>query len=171
MTWTPHATVATIVEKDGKFLFVEELADGARVINQPAGHIEDNESIAQAALRETLEETGWHVELKHLVGIYTYRAPHNGVTYYRFCFACKALTAVEGYALDTDILSAQWLSYDEVAAKAEMHRSPLLMKCLDDYLAGKQAPMDFIYEHSAPQRSFLDANPSNEPDDVGESKS
>lgn len=173
MIWTPHATVATIVEKEGKFLFVEELAEGARVLNQPAGHIEEHESITQAALRETLEETGWHVELQHLVGIYTYEAPHNGVTYYRFCFAAKALAAEEGYTLDADIIAAQWLTYDEIASRSGMHRSPLLMKCLDDYLAGKKAPLDLIYEHSVQTQNAheqTDLHPINKPGDKGESK-
>lgn len=89
MSWQPHITVATVVERDGKFLFVEEFKAGQHVFNQPAGHLEANETLAQAALRETLEETAWDVELTGVVGIYLYTAPSNGVTYQRICFAAR----------------------------------------------------------------------------------
>ena len=91
MTWQPHITVATIVEDNGRFLFVEEVKNDKRVLNQPAGHLEANETLRDAAIRETLEETGWDVELTGVVGIYLYTAPSNGVTYQRVCFAAKAV--------------------------------------------------------------------------------
>lgn len=87
MTWQAHVTVATIVEDQGRFLFVEEMKGGRAVLNQPAGHLDPNESLQRAAVRETLEETGWDVELTSVVGIYLYTAPSNGVTYQRICFA------------------------------------------------------------------------------------
>ncbi|MFC6673158.1 NUDIX hydrolase [Marinobacterium aestuariivivens] len=148
MCWTPHATVATIVERDGRFLVVEEISAGRRVINQPAGHIEENEAITAAAVRETLEETGWHVEPEHLVGLYTYRAPSNGVTYYRFCFAARAVQQVPDAELDSDILRALWLTREELAAREKDLRSPLVLRCIDDYLSGRRFPLDFVVEHS-----------------------
>ena len=147
MIWTPHATVATIVEKDGKFLFVDEIADGQRVLNQPAGHVDEGEAIQTAALRETLEETGWEVEITSLVGIYTYTAPHNQVTYYRFCYAANPVREVPGAALDHDIIGPVWLSLSELEARQEQWRSPLVMKCVQDYVAGRRFPLDLVYEH------------------------
>ncbi len=103
--WTPHATVACIVEQEGKFLMVEELSHGPTVYNQPAGHVDEHESIFDAALRETLEETAWHVELTGLVGLYVYNAPQNGVCYHRYCFSAQAIAQTNN-ELDTDIIAA-----------------------------------------------------------------
>ena len=100
MRFTPHVTVATIIEDQGRFLLVEEMADGRAVFNQPAGHLEADESLMQAALRETLEETGWDVELTGVTGIYLYTAPSNGVTNHRVCFADKALRQRPAHPLD-----------------------------------------------------------------------
>ncbi|KPW52445.1 MutT/nudix family protein, partial [Pseudomonas syringae pv. antirrhini] len=113
MTWQAHVTVATIVEDQGRFLFVEEMKGGRAVLNQPAGHLDPNESLQCAAVRETLEETGWDVELTSVVGIYLYTAPSNGVTYQRICFAAKALRHNCEYQLDHGILGAIWLTRDE----------------------------------------------------------
>ena len=146
MLWTPHATVAAIVERDGKFLFVEELSNGERVFNQPAGHIDENEAIQNAVIRETFEEAGCKVRPESLVGIYTYKAPSNGVTYYRFCYACKLIKEDVNAKLDTDIIAAHWLTLEELSAKQEQMRSPLVLKCLEDYLAGKRFPLALIYE-------------------------
>lgn len=146
MIWTPHATVATIVEQNGKYLLVEEVVDGATVLNQPAGHIEEHESIQAAAIRETLEETGWHVKLTDLVGIYNYQAP-NGVTYYRFSFAAKAIQQVPDAPLDEGIIGPVWLSLDELQARRDQWRSPLVQRCIEDFAAGKRYPLDLIYEH------------------------
>lgn len=147
MIWTPHATVATIVEKDGKFLFVDEMADGQRVLNQPAGHVDEREPILRAALRETLEETGWEVEITHLVGIYTYTNPEL-ITYYRFCYAARPVRQVPGATLDHDIIGPVWLSLEELEQRKLQWRSPLVKKCVQDYLAGKAYPLDVVYEHS-----------------------
>lgn len=147
MIWTPHATVATIVAHQGKFLLVEELSDGQPVFNQPAGHIEENESIFDAAIRETLEESGYLVELTGLTGIYTYLAPSNGVTYYRFCFAAK-LIAHQSKDLDPDIIAAHWLSQEQISKMpAAQWRSPLVPKCMADYHQRKALPLDYIYQH------------------------
>ena len=145
--WTPHATVATLIEQDGHFLLVEERdSEGRQVFNQPAGHVEERESILDAAVRETLEETGWRVELTYFIGIYTYLA-YNGVTYYRFCFAANALQKDQSATLDTDIVGTHWLTRDDLLERRSQWRSPLLMQCIDDYLAGKRFPLDLIYEH------------------------
>ena len=144
MRFTPHVTVATIVEDNGRFLMVEELADGQAVFNQPAGHLEADESLIQAALRETLEETGWDVELTSVTGIYLYTAPSNGVTYQRVCFAAKALRHDAQRPLDEGIVAARWLSREELERQPERWRSELVLRCIDDYLAGERHALSLI---------------------------
>lgn len=146
MIWTPRATVATVVEQDGRFLFVDEVADGRRVLNQPAGHVDEREPILQAALRETIEETGWEVDITHLIGIYTYTNPEL-ITYYRFCYAARPLRQIPDAKLDHDIIGPVWLSVDELNARHAQWRSPLVIKCVEDYLAGRRFPLDLVYEH------------------------
>ena len=145
MRWKPNSTVATIVYKDGRFLFVEEDIDGERVFNQPAGHLEENETLIEAAVRESLEETGWTVEVTHYMGLYVYHAP-NGVTYHRHCFAAQAITYDASLPLDTGIIGAKWLTIEELIA-TQSARSPLVIKCAQDYLDNKRYPLDMIYEH------------------------
>jgi 8-oxo-dGTP pyrophosphatase MutT (NUDIX family) len=144
MTWHPHITVATIIEEAGRFLFVEEIKAGKRVLNQPAGHLEANETLREAALRETLEETGWDVRLTGVVGIYLYTAPSNGVTYQRVCFSARALHHHPERALDEGIVAAPWLSRDELAAQPQRWRSELVLRCVDDYLANAAFPLEVI---------------------------
>ncbi|MBS98506.1 MAG: NUDIX hydrolase [Oceanospirillaceae bacterium] len=146
MRWTPHATVATIVEQDGRFLLVEEHAEGALVINQPAGHLEEGERFSEAACRETLEETGWEVTAEHLLGLYVYRSPRNGVTYHRCCFVARALKHHPERELDKGIVGALWLTRDEIVARREQLRSELVLECIDDYLAGIRYPLSLIHE-------------------------
>lgn len=148
MTWTPHATVAVVVEKDSKFLLVKERSHGEIVFNQPAGHVEEGESILDAAIRETLEESGWEVELESVIGLYTYKAPANGVTYYRICFSAKAIQKVSD-ELDSDIISEHWLTYDEVTAIENQLRSPLVKRCIDDFRDNRRYPLSIIYETPA----------------------
>lgn len=136
MTWQPHITVATIVEHQGAFLFVEEIKAGRAVLNQPAGHLEVNETLRQAAIRETLEETAWQVELTGVVGVYLYTAPSNGVTYQRVCFAARPLAHDPQRALDDGIVRALWLTRDELAGQPQRWRSELVLRCVDDYLSG-----------------------------------
>ncbi|MFQ6574283.1 NUDIX hydrolase [Pseudomonas sp. UM16] len=136
MTVRPHITVATIIEDQGRFLMVEEFKAGKHVFNQPAGHLETNESLLDAARRETLEETAWEVELTGVVGIYLYTAPSNGVTYQRICFAARALKHHPERALDSDIVRAVWLTREELLANPERWRSELVPRCIDDYLTG-----------------------------------
>ena len=135
MSFSPHITVATIVEHQARFLFVKEHSGDDIVLNQPAGHLERDESLEQAALRETLEETKWQVELTALVGVYLYRAP-NGVTYQRVCFAAKPVKQLPERALDPDIIDTTWLSASELAK--QQCRSPLVQRSLTDYLAGSR---------------------------------
>ncbi len=144
MRFTPHVTVATIVEDDGRFLMVEELAQGRAVFNQPAGHLEADESLMQAALRETLEETGWDVELTAVTGIYLYTAPSNGITYQRICFAAKPVRHHPDLALDHGIIGPQWLTRDELIAQSKRLRSELVMQCIDDYLAGERFALSLL---------------------------
>jgi 8-oxo-dGTP pyrophosphatase MutT (NUDIX family) len=125
---------------------VEELSHDKRVFNQPAGHVDEGESILSAAVRETLEETAWQVELVGLIGLYVYTAPQNGVCYHRYCFLAKPINNTH-QSLDTDILAAHWLSFEEIQNKGENLRSPLVLKCLEDARNKPLTPLDFIYEH------------------------
>ncbi|MCR4510137.1 NUDIX hydrolase [Pseudomonas sp. GLN_6] len=144
MRFTPHVTVATVVEDQGRFLLVEEMADNRAVFNQPAGHLEADESLIQAALRETLEETGWDIELTGVVGIYLYTAPSNGITYQRVCFAGKVLQHRPDHPLDDGIIGPRWLTRDELAAEPERWRSELVLRCIDDYLSGQHFALSLI---------------------------
>lgn len=142
--WYPHAVVATIVENQGRFLVVEEVVEGRHVINQPAGHVDEGETILQAAIRETLEETAWEVEPTELIGMYVLHGA-NGITYHRLCFVAKAIRQTDN-PLDKDIVGPHWLTREELASDKYALRSPLVLKCIDDYLAGRRFPLDFIYE-------------------------
>lgn len=142
MRWYPHVTVAAIVERDGRFLFVEEDKGHGPVLNQPAGHLEDDETIPAALEREVLEETGWTVAAQALVGIYRWRNPGNGETFLRFCLACTPLAHDAQRRLDDGILRALWLSPDELGAYRL--RSPLVRPCLDDWLAGERLPLTLL---------------------------
>ena len=158
--WTAHVTVATVVEKDGKFLFVEEHTEGVMhtVFNQPAGHVEAGETIIEAAIRETLEETGHTVELTNLLGVYTYTPPmFTDRTYYRFCFLATSTAHDPDATLDTDIIGAVWMTLDELIESARA-RSPLVIKAVQDALAGQKFPLSLIYEHqNSPLFTTLDA--------------
>ncbi|MDQ2696174.1 MAG: NUDIX hydrolase [Pseudomonadota bacterium] len=150
MTWVPHLTVATIVERDGRFLLVEETIAGRRVYNQPAGHLEDGETILEAAVRETLEETGWTVEPVALVGVYQWRHPGNGETFVRFCFTARPLRHHPDRPLDAGIQRAVWLSRSALADLAGQLRSPLVLRCIDDYLSGNRHPLDVVRHIASP---------------------
>lgn len=149
MSWMPHVTVATIVQDDQqRFLFVEEqsLSASHLVINQPAGHVEAHETLIEAAVRETLEETGWTVDVTHLLGIYTYTPPADpDCTYYRFCFLAKPLSHDAARPLDTGIEQALWMTLKALEETARA-RSPLVIRCVQDALQGKRYPLDIIFE-------------------------
>ena len=149
MTWKPHATVAVIVEDtQGRFLLVEEDINGERVFNQPAGHIEEGETVIDAARREALEETGWQVEPHAFLGMYRYIAPANGVTYFRFCFAARPQRHVSDH-LDDGIIAAHWLTLEQVRNLGERLRSPMVLDCILDYREGRRFPLDVIVEPEA----------------------
>lgn len=150
-SFDPHITVACLVEKDGQFLMVKETAGQASpVLNQPAGHVEAGESLLQAAFRETLEETAWQVKIEHLLGVYIFQpSPDKGV-YYRFCFIASPISHDPRQRLDDGIIEACWLSADELKRRADEHRSPLVQRCIDDYLAGQRLALDTIYQHPWP---------------------
>ncbi|OGI43745.1 MAG: NUDIX hydrolase [Candidatus Muproteobacteria bacterium RBG_16_64_11] len=144
MIWKPNVTVAAIVERDGRFLLVEEQADGAVVLNQPAGHLDEGETLIDAVIRETIEETAWHIEPTALLGVYRWPHPAKPLTYLRFAFIARALREDTGRTLDKDILRALWLSADELRAERARHRSPLVERCLRDYLSGLRYPLDLL---------------------------
>lgn len=148
--WKPSVTVAAIIERDGRFLLVEEeTSDGIR-FNQPAGHLDPNESLMEAVARETMEEAAHEFSPTALIGMYMSRYVSSRtsmeVTYLRFAF-CGELGVRHERALDHGILRTVWMTRDEMLECEEKHRSPLVLRCVDDYLAGKRAPLSLIYTH------------------------
>ncbi|HFD91968.1 MAG TPA: NUDIX hydrolase [Gammaproteobacteria bacterium] len=141
--WYPHVTVAALVERDGRFLMIEESCNGKVVVNQPAGHLEEGESLEEALIRETLEETAWSVRPEAITGLYQWRNPGNGKTYLRVCYAARCVEQHDR-ALDKDILRAMWLSREEILRRRQQLRSPMVLQCLDDYLAGRRIPLAFV---------------------------
>lgn len=144
MTWTPHVTVATIVERDNRFLMVYEESDGKKVYNQPAGHLDPNETLREAAVREILEETGWTIQLTGVVGINLYTAPSNGITYLRTTFIGDAISHDANRPLDTGIIAAVWLTYEELLERKDQLRSPMTLQIIEDYRAGRRFPLDVV---------------------------
>src|SRR5262245_17759960 len=146
--WKPSVTVAAVIERDGKFLLVEEMIDGRKVINQPAGHLDPGESLAAACAREVLEETAHRFEPTALVGIYRWVYEPENVTFLRFCFKGTLLGEEKGRKLDKEITAARWLTLAELKASAA-RRSPLVLKCVEDYLEGKSYPLDLFSKEFA----------------------
>jgi len=140
-------TVASVIEHAGRFLLVEEETDNGIRFNQPAGHLEPYESIAAGAVRETLEETAYHFAPTALVGIYRYRYPSSGVVYVRFTFTGDLGAHEAGRPLDKEILRALWLTPAELRAQRERHRSPLVMRSVEDSLAGRRYPLDLLVQY------------------------
>ncbi len=139
--WFSHLTVAVIIERNGHFLFVEEHPRHQNVINQPAGHVEENESLLEAARRETLEETGYAVEPEALVGLYYFQGS-NGTTYLRVCFSARIESQPYEGPQDPDISAIHWLSPEQL--KLKTLRSPIVTQCIEDFQAGKRYPLELI---------------------------
>lgn len=140
----PRVTVATVVERDGAFLFVEEQARGELVLNQPAGHLDPGETLLQAAIRETREETGWSVQPTHVIGIYQWRSSH-GLDFVRIGFAAEAIAHDPDQALDAGIERALWLTSEQMRAERARLRSPLVETLIDDWLAGIRYPLSMLH--------------------------
>jgi ADP-ribose pyrophosphatase YjhB (NUDIX family) len=145
--WKPNVTVAAVIERDGRFLLVEEETEDGLRFNQPAGHLDEGESLLAACVREALEETAHRVRPTAVVGVYQWPRPARDITYLRFAFACEVLGEDVGRTLDTGIVAAHWLTLEEVRATADRHRSPLILRCIEDYLAGKRYPLDLIIHY------------------------
>jgi len=148
MVWKPNVTVAAIVEHDGRFLLVEEDTERGRLFNQPAGHLDPDESLLQAVVRETLEETAYVFEPAALLGVYQYRADEEDLTYLRFAFIGKITAHEEGRALDRGIVRAVWLTVDEIRHESGRHRSLLVLRCIEDYLAGRRYPLAVLRQYA-----------------------
>jgi len=142
--WKPNVTVAALMERDGRFLLVEEETDDGIRFNQPAGHLDEGESLVAACSREAMEETAHAFIPTELVGVYQWPRPQGDITYLRFAFAGKVGAREMARQLDTGILRAVWLTVEEIEACQTRHRSPLVLQCVRDYLAGRRFPLDVI---------------------------
>ena len=144
MIWKPNVTVAAIIEQDGKFLLVEEETADGLMFNQPAGHLENGETLLDGVIREVWEETAYHFVPQSLLGVYHWKHPKKDLTYLRFAF----LGAITGHdpakKLDAGIVRAAWLSPDEIRAEQHRHRSPQVMTCIEHYLAGQRFPLAIL---------------------------
>ena len=142
--WKPHATVATVIERDSQFLMVEEIAGGKPVYNQPAGHLDPNESLVEAAIRETREETAWNFFPEYISGIYRWDQTSSNRCFLRVTFVGSCDDYKKDQPLDDSIIRALWLTRDEIAAQPEKLRSPMVLRCIDDYLDGKKYPLELL---------------------------
>jgi 8-oxo-dGTP pyrophosphatase MutT (NUDIX family) len=151
-TWKPSVTVAAIIERDGRFLLIEEETSEGIRLNQPAGHLDPHESLEQAVIREAMEETAHEFIPEALVGMYMsrYMSKSRGtdVTYLRFTFCGKAGKEYD-QPLDHGIIRTLWMTRDEMAACQERHRSPMVLRCVDDYLAGMRTPLELLHTHDS----------------------
>ncbi len=146
MVWKPHVTVASVIEQDGRFLMVEERAGGKLVLNQPAGHLEPGESLVDAAVRETREETAWMFQPESVIGVYRWYHAAKRATFLRVCFAGSALSHDSSQPLDDGIERAVWMSLSEVRDAAARLRSPMVLRNIEDYLAGHRYPVEIVQD-------------------------
>ena len=144
MVWKPDVTVAAVIEREGRFLLIEEFVGERLVINQPAGHLEANESLIDAAIREALEETAWTFVPEAISGIYLWPHPERNLSFLRVTFAGSVTRHHPERRLDRGIRRTLWLSRDEVAQRANQLRSPMVLQCIDDYLSGARYPMSIL---------------------------
>ena len=149
MVWKPNVTVAAVAERDGRFLLIEENTSRGPLFNQPAGHLEPGESLLEAVARETLEEAAYSFRPTGLLGVYLYRSAPEDTTYLRFAFTGEVGDHHSQRALDTGILRALWLPPDEIRRDCARHRSSLVMRCIDDYIAGHRYPLSVLSHHPA----------------------
>ena len=151
-TWKPSVTVAAVIERDGRFLLIEEETSEGVKLNQPAGHLDPHESLQQAVVREVLEETAHDFTPTALVGMYMsrYCSKRRGtdVTYLRFTF-CGTAGKEHDVPLDDGIIRTLWMTRAEIAASEQRHRSPIVLRCVDDYLAGLRAPLALLHTHAS----------------------
>jgi len=148
MIWKPHVTVAAVLERDGTFLLVEEQIDDEIRFNQPAGHLECGESLTDAVIRETLEETAYHFVPTSLIGIYNWHNVERDITYLRFAFTGQITGHDQERPLDDGIIAARWLAEGEIRAREAQHRSPLILRCIEDWQAGKRYPLDLLTHYA-----------------------
>ncbi len=152
MQWKPNVVVAAIIRENDRYLLVEEHADDGRIVlNQPAGHLEKDESLLDAVKREVLEETAWHFKPEGLTGVYLRPDPSNGITYLRFCFYGSIINHDTARQLDDGIIRALWMDREQILAAADRMRSPLVIKCLHDYLSGQSYPLAMLHTIPDPE--------------------
>lgn len=144
MIWKPNVTVAAVVEKDGQYLLVEEQTASGILFNQPAGHLEPGESIIDAAIRETLEETAYTFVPQSVLGIYHWHSQTENITFIRFAFTGSVIDRDPDRALDIGIVRAGWFGVEEIRQMTYCHRSPLVMRCIEDHLAGKHYSLEIL---------------------------
>lgn len=148
MVWYPHVTVAAVVPRDGRFLMVEEREEnGDRVYNQPAGHLEEGETLLEAVIRETLEETGWHVDPVAILSVQLYKSPRNQVTYLRTNFLAEPLQPQEAANLDPEILDVHWMTREAIATAREQLRSDLVWQAIERYESGQRYPLELLTDN------------------------
>ena len=144
MSWVPHITVASIIKKNNEYLFVEEYINDKKVLNQPAGHLEEHETLEEGCIRETLEETAYDVEVDYLVGIYQERKKNSLDMWLRFCFKCNILEEHVDRSLDKNILRKLWLPKKELTSSNFLYRSNMVLKCIEDYEKGVKYPKEIL---------------------------
>ena len=144
MIWKPNVTVAAVINNNDRYLLVEEKTTSGILFNQPAGHLEPNETIIQGVIRETLEETGYIFTPQWLLGIYKWHSPGDDTTYLRFAFSGTATRHDHNRKLDEGIVRAAWFNTNEIYKLTRHHRSPLVIKCIEDHLAGKRYPLELL---------------------------
>lgn len=147
-SWKPNVTVAAVIERDGRFLMVEEETPEGLRFNQPAGHLEEGESLIEASVRETLEEAAYHFTPEYLVGIYQWPRPQGDITYLRFAFGGRVTGEEVGRTLDAGIVRTVWMTREEVFATRDRHRSPLILQCVDDWIAGRRYALELLRHHA-----------------------